>query len=88
MRTQRGLMFWVFWLAACLVLAFITLPLLALVLHPSLGQLREAAMHVGVRDAFLVSLEGAALSTALSMLFGVPLAYLLARQQFRGKTAI
>ena len=88
MMTQRSLMFWMFWLAASVVLAFISLPLLALLLRPSLGQLREAAMHAGIRDSFFVSLEGAGLATLLSMLLGVPLAYVLARQQFRGKTIV
>lgn len=88
MRPTRSLMFWIFWLVAGMVLAFICLPLLALVLRPSLAQLHEAAMQAGIRDSFIVSLEGAGLSTALSMFFGVPLAYLLARQQFRGKAVI
>jgi molybdate/tungstate transport system permease protein len=88
MHLHRGLMFWVFWFAGGLVLAFVTLPLLALVLRPTLGQLHDAAMHAGIRDSFLLSLEGAALATAISMLFGLPLAYVLARQRFRGKAAV
>ncbi|MHB1667543.1 MAG: ABC transporter permease [Thiomonas sp.] len=88
MTSRRGLMFWIFWLSGCLVLSFISLPLLALLLRPTLGQLRDAAMHAGIRDSFLLSLEGAALATSLSMLFGLPLAYVLARQSFRGKAVV
>lgn len=41
-----------------------------------------------VREAAAVSLAGAAVSTVLALVFGVPLAYLLARREFRGKAVV
>lgn len=81
-------MFWVFWLIGATLLAFIALPLLALLLHPTLGDLRQVAAMPDVRDAILLSLVAAFTSTAIAALFAVPLAYVLARQQFRGKSAV
>ena len=81
-------MFWVFWLIGATLLAFIALPLLALLLHPTLGDLRQVAAMPDVRDDILLSLVAAFTSTAIAALFAVPLAYVLARQQFRGKSAV
>ncbi len=81
-------MFWVFWLLGATLLAFVGLPLLALVLHPTLADLVQVAGLPDVRQAIALSLAAAALSTALVALFAVPLAYLLARQAFFGKAAV
>ena len=42
-REARSPMFWVFWLIGATLLAFIALPLLALLLHPTLGDLPQVA---------------------------------------------
>ncbi|MDE2627845.1 MAG: ABC transporter permease [Burkholderiales bacterium] len=86
--THRGPMFWVFWLIGATLLAYIGLPLLALLLHPSLGDLAQVASMPDVRDAIGLSLAAAFASTAIVAPFAVPLAYLLARQSFRGKSAV
>jgi molybdate/tungstate transport system permease protein len=84
----RSPMFWVFWLIGATLLAFIALPLLALLLHPTLDDLRQVASMADVRSAIGLSLGAALFSTALAALFAVPLAYVLARQQFRGKSVV
>jgi molybdate/tungstate transport system permease protein len=87
-RDTHSPMFWVFWLIGATLLAFIALPLLALLLHPTLGDLRQVAAMPDVRSAIGLSLAAALSSTALAAVFAVPLAYVLARQQFRGKSAV
>lgn len=42
----------------------------------------------GVRQALLLSLQSALSATALSVVFGVPLAWVLARVQFRGRKLV
>lgn len=81
-------MFWAFWLMGATLLAFIALPLLALLLHPTLADLRQVAAMADVRSAIALSLAAAFSSTVLAALFAVPLAYVLARQHFRGKSAV
>jgi molybdate transport system permease protein len=74
-------------LAAVVVILFLGLPVLALVLR---------AIPVGVAgwlspttlDALSLSLGTSTLAAALTWLFGTPLAYLLARNEFRGKPLI
>lgn len=87
-HTARSPMFWAFWLIGATLLAFITLPLLALLLHPTLGDLRQVAGMTEVRHAIDLSLAAALASTALAAVFAVPLGYVLARQRFVGKSAV
>ncbi len=72
---------------ALILLLFLTLPLLAIfarVLPFSSGAWRDAVTV----DALELSLITASLSAALSVVIGTPVAYLLARESFRGKTII
>lgn len=87
-NARCGPMFWVFWLIGATLLAFIGVPLLALLLHPSLGDLVQVASMPDVRGAIGLSLAAAFVSTAIVAPFAVPLAYVLARQSFRGKSAV
>jgi molybdate/tungstate transport system permease protein len=78
----------VFWLCASLLLGFILLPLLRLTVSQSAGSLQRVAAIAGVRLAIRLSLEGAFLTAVLAALFGVPLAYLLARGRFPGRALV
>lgn len=67
---------------------FLTLPLLALLLI-----LRPGALLAGVRSdlalrAFALTLRTTLLATAICVLAGLPLAYLLARHRFRGREVV
>lgn len=85
-RRARSLMLHlVLWLLGSVLLAIIVLPLLRLAFQPSLASLAAAARDIEVRDALWLSLSGAFLAALVSALFGVPLAYLLARGRFRGR---
>jgi molybdate/tungstate transport system permease protein len=74
-------------LGATLVL-FLTVPLVAMMLRESPGSLWTTLLEKDVRAALSVSIGAAAISTAISMVLGVPLGYLLARSEFPGKTLI
>ena len=64
------------------------LPIIRLVTTSSAASLRQAVGMAAVRDAILLSLQAAAITAAIATLFGVPLAYLLARGSFRGRGVI
>ena len=74
-------------LAACagVVLLFIFTPLLQMLSAPSFTGLWEALCDEDVRGAIGLSLYTAAWAALISLVLGTPLAYLLARRNFRGK---
>lgn len=83
-RTQRlGLP-----LASIPLLAFLTLPLLALFLRLDLAQLSANLANPAVTRALLLSLTTGTAATLLAVLAGMPLAMLLARRQFRGRNLL
>lgn len=73
--------------AALILVLFLTLPLLAVVLRV-LPFKSVAWRDMATVDALGLSLITATLSAALSVVIGTPIAYLLARETFRGKTVI
>ena len=73
------------WFLGSILVAFFTLPLIALVLSQSLASFSGIARMADVRAAIALSLEGALLWATLAALIGVPLAYVLARTDFFGK---
>jgi molybdate/tungstate transport system permease protein len=76
------------WLLGGLLLAFIVLPLIRLGATSSVRSVHQAAASAQIRDATLLSLQDAAITAGIAVLFGVPLAYVLARHTFRGRGAI
>ncbi|MFJ8905859.1 molybdate ABC transporter permease subunit [Streptomyces sp. NPDC102359] len=70
---------------ALLGLAFLLVPLLALVVRAPWSGLPEQVTSPAVWDALRLSLVCATTATALSLLVGVPLAWLLARTDFPGR---
>ncbi|HEV2256898.1 MAG TPA: ABC transporter permease [Streptosporangiaceae bacterium] len=73
------------WTAGGLLLAFIVLPIVRLAATSPPASLRQAATTATIRDATLLSLQAAAITAAIATVFGVPLAWLLARGTFRGR---
>ncbi|HEV7956392.1 MAG: molybdenum transporter permease [Microbacteriaceae bacterium] len=69
----------VLWIPAGLALAFLVLPIVALVLEVPWERLLELLSAPEVGTSLALSLVSAVLATALSLLFGVPLAWVLAR---------
>ena len=76
------------WFFGSLLTAFLVIPLIALTASQSWTGLAQVARMADVRDAIVLSLEGAFLSATLAALAGVPLAYALARTDFPGKGAV
>jgi molybdate transport system permease protein len=72
-------------LLALPLLAFLTLPLLALLIRTDLGTLLANAVQAQVVQAVVLSMTTSAIATLLAIVLGTPLAYLLARYEFRGK---
>ena len=82
--TSRGLAL----LTAPLVL-FLGLPVVVLVLRAFLGGgLAVAVSNRVVIDALVLSLATTAVSLGLTLTFGTPIAYLLARRPFRGRSIV
>jgi len=72
-------------LGAVLML-FLIVPLVAMAASETPTSLWGALMEEDVQSALLVSVGGAGLATAIALLFGVPLGYLMARRTFPGKS--
>src|SRR5215212_10277053 len=75
-------------LASLPMLVFLLLPLIALLLRIPLAQLLSNLISPEVAQAISLSTITTTLTVLLTLLFGTPLAYLLARRRFRGHTAI
>jgi molybdate/tungstate transport system permease protein len=82
---------WFEWTAASagsLVILFIVAPLLGMVFSSTLGDLSGAAAEAEVRASIRLTLGAAAVAALVSAVFGVPLAWLLARKRFWGRTLV
>ena len=69
---------------ALLGMAFLLLPVVGLVVRTPWGRLAEVVSQPEVRDALRLSLVCATLATLISLVLGVPLAWVLARVPWRG----
>jgi molybdate transport system permease protein len=75
-------------IASLPMLVFLLLPLLALLLRIPLAQLLANLANREVSQAISLSMITTALTVLLTLIFGTPVAYLLARRRFRGHTAL
>ncbi|MEZ5266877.1 MAG: molybdate ABC transporter permease subunit [Acidimicrobiales bacterium] len=75
-------------LAALLAIAFFALPLVGLIVRAPWTDALDILSEPTVRTALRLSLQCSLYSTALSLVFGVPLAWLLARVPFPGRGAV
>lgn len=71
-----------------LALAFFALPLIGLLARTPWSKLPEILSREIVRDAFRLSIVTSSLATVFAAILGVPLAWLLARAEFRGRGLI
>ncbi|MBN2808610.1 MAG: ABC transporter permease [Deltaproteobacteria bacterium] len=85
---RREAFLWLVLGSSFLVLAFITVPLLRMLSAPSLASLWETVRDPEVYHSLWLSLYTGISAAAICFLFGTPLAYLLARSQFRGKKIV
>jgi molybdate transport system permease protein len=68
-----------------IALTFLTLPVVAVFLDTSPGELLASLSDPVARDALLLSLETTAISLAAILAVGTPAAYFLATRRFRGR---
>ncbi|HMQ34124.1 MAG TPA: ABC transporter permease [Chloroflexaceae bacterium] len=76
------------WLLALPLLSFLLLPLLAMLLRLRLDGLWGTLASPAVTRAMGLSMATTLVATGLALVLGGPLAFLLARRQFRGRTVI
>lgn len=75
-------------LASLPMLAFLLIPILALLLRVNPEEIVANLANEEVRQAIGLSLATTAASTTLGLCLGTPLAYLLARRRFRGRAIL
>jgi molybdate/tungstate transport system permease protein len=85
---KREPFFWISVSCGLVIMAFILLPLIQLLTSPSVEMLRESIGDRDVVRSIWLSIYTAGLAALISFLFGTPLAYLLARSDFRGKRLV
>ena len=76
------------WVPAALAFALIALPVVGLAIRADWARMPELLLSESARDALRLSLETATVSTLLCILFGGPLAVVLARGRLRGLPAL
>ena len=67
---------------------FLLLPIAALIIRAPLRRAGPALLTADVLRALRLSIVTASVTTVLAVLLGVPLAYVLARSQFRGRSVV
>jgi len=70
--------------SAVVTLGFLVLPIAAIFVHTSPGNLLDQFSRPVVKDAFAVSVKTSVLAQLLIILFGTPTAFLLATRRFPG----
>ena len=75
----------VLWAATALALAFLVVPVVAIFLRVSPGDLLDALGSPVARDALRVTLATTLVAQGVILLVGTPAAYLLATRRFRGR---
>jgi molybdate transport system permease protein len=74
--------------AAAVALAFLLLPIVAIFAHTSPGRLLDQLSNPVVKDAVVVSIKTTLVAQVLIVVFGTPLAFLLASGRFRGRALV
>jgi molybdate transport system permease protein len=87
-RSRQTLLGALFVGAAVVALAFLVLPVMAIFTRVPPGRLVRLLSNPVVTDALVVSFKTTAIAQALILLFGTPLAYLLASRRFAGRTLL
>jgi molybdate transport system permease protein len=74
--------------AAVVAVLFLVLPVVALFTRVPLGRMLYLLSNPIVKDALVVSVKSTLIAEALILLFGTPLAYLLATRRFPGRAVV
>lgn len=79
---------WPLAVPAAVAVAFLLLPLVGLLLRASWRDLPRLLLEAEALGALRLSLVTATIATGISLLLGVPLAWVLARARFRGRSVV
>ncbi|MFH1563008.1 MAG: ABC transporter permease [Nitrospirota bacterium] len=85
---KKDKMYYVFIVLGVIVLIFIILPILLLIIGINPDVLFETIKDREVQRSILLTLYAGVLATLFGLIFGVPLAYILARADFKGKALV
>jgi len=85
---KRDMFFWICVACGVVILAFILIPFVQLLIAPAPEMMKKTIMDGDVRAALRVSLSTAGAAALISLVFGTPLAFFLARNNFKGKKFI
>jgi len=85
MMRKKEPFFWFTLACGTFIVAYILLPLIELITSPSIPDLWESIKDKEVVGSIRLSVYTAGSAAIISFLFGTPLAYFLARNEFRGK---
>lgn len=75
-------------LATLITLAFLVIPILAIFINASPGELLNALGEESAREALWLSLRTTLIAIAIIVVLGTPAAYLLAMRDFRGRALV
>jgi molybdate/tungstate transport system permease protein len=79
---------WVFSFVGLLLVLFILVPLVATIFASSPGEFAKGVADKGVLNSLWLTFLAAFAATVIALVLGVPLAYLLARREFWGKSLV
>ncbi|MBN1228061.1 MAG: ABC transporter permease, partial [Deltaproteobacteria bacterium] len=85
---RREPFFWIAISCGLVIMAFILLPLIQMMSSPSAEMLKESIQDRDVMRSIWLSIYTAGAAALISFFLGTPLAYLLARSDFRGKRLV
>ncbi len=83
--TKTGPFFYLTAFSSTVIVAFILFPIFELVTQPSFDSLGEAITDRDVVYSIWLSIYASGTAALISLVFGTPFAYLLARREFVGK---
>ena len=86
--TRREPFFWIMVWCGLVVMAFILLPLIEMMTAPTMPMLGGAIQDKDVIRSIWLSIYTAGAAALISFILGTPLAYVLARRDFRGKRLV
>ena len=85
--TRTGPFLWLAIFSSTVIVGFILFPLFEMVNQPSLNSLAEAICDRDVVNSILLSICASGTAALISLVFGTPFAYLLARRDVAGHTS-
>jgi molybdate transport system permease protein len=87
-RARPRVPWWIIAIALLGAAIFLVLPLLGLLVRAPWGSITAPFRDPDIRETMRLSLECSIAATAVSAVFGIPLAFLLARVNFRGRSIV